>query len=477
MTTLTDDTAFRQGLDASLRRDYAGAITAFEDVAARYPDDPLAQKELGFAYARRGESIVPDALKQRDVDSAVRSDPDTGETSVSLRSSLSGVVQAALGLAVVRASKATGNTDWIARYREDFRRASVALERSVKLFDERNTPDAETYFALAQCLRYLGLTDSARDAAFRATELAPTEQRYAARARALEMLPEGQGRPGGGRDRPTWNDLILPARTKRELRQMQLMIEDPQLAVSLGVEPPTGLLLYGPPGTGKTTIARVLASEAKCRFFATSPAEINSMWMGESEKQVKKLFDQARAAAPAIIFLDEIDALLPSRSGGVSMYSDKVVNQFLHEMDGLRANRRIFVVGATNRRDMLDPALLRGGRLSREIEIPLPDLNGRRELLALYAKSVNLAPEVSLDDLAARTDNYSGANIRALINEAGLQALIRLAEARESDEAQSTSGTSPAVSRNDFDEAITNFNQSASQQPPTEPNPFARMWN
>ena len=475
MTTLTDDTAFRQGLDASLRRDYAGAITAFEDVAVRFPDDPLAQKELGFAYARRGESIVPDALKQRDVDSAAQSNPDTGETSISLRSSLGGVVQAALGLAVVRASKATGNTDWIARYREDFRRASVALELSVKLFDERGTPDAETYFALAQCLRYLGLTDAARDAAFRATELAPAEQRYVARARALEMLPEGQGRPGAP---PTWNDLILPARTKRELRQMQLMIEDPQLAVSLGVEPPTGLLLYGPPGTGKTTIARVLASEAKCRFFATSPAEINSMWMGESEKQVKKLFDQARAAAPAIIFLDEIDALLPSRSGGVSMYSDKVVNQFLHEMDGLRANRRLFVVGATNRRDMLDPALLRGGRLSREIEIPLPDLNGRRELLALYAKSVNLALEVSLDDLAARTDNYSGANIRALINEAGLQALIRLAEERDSGVTLSATGASPTVSQNDFDEALTNFNQSAfQQQPPTDPNPFARMWN
>ena len=103
--------------------------------------------------------------------------------------------------------------------------------------------------------------------------------------------------------------------------------------------------------------------KSHCHFVATSPAEINSMWLGESEKSVKKLFDEARAKAPAIIFLDEIDALLPSRSGGVNQYSDKVVNQFLHEMDGLTKNRRIFVIGATNRRDMLDPALLRGGPL------------------------------------------------------------------------------------------------------------------
>jgi transitional endoplasmic reticulum ATPase len=238
---------------------------------------------------------------------------------------------------------------------------------------------------------------------------------------------------------------------------MQLMLEDPKLAASLGVEPPTGMLLYGPPGTGKTTIARVLASEARCQFFATSPAEINSMWLGESEKQVKRLFDQARAAAPSIIFLDEIDALLPSRTGGVNQYSDKVVNQFLHEMDGLRANKRVFVVGATNRRDMLDPALLRGGRLSREIEIPLPDIAGRRDLFELYMRAANMAPDVAIEDLAQRSEGLSGANIRALINEAGLQALIRIADDPAADR---------HVTNADFDEALANVN--AQQQDKTD---------
>jgi transitional endoplasmic reticulum ATPase len=274
------------------------------------------------------------------------------------------------------------------------------------------------------------------------------------------MLPDRRDAPEAQRTK--WSDVILPARTKRELRQMQLMIENPKLAASLGVEPPTGLLLHGRPGTGKTTVARVLACEAKCSFFATSPAEINSMSVGESEKQVKRLFDQARAAAPSIIFLDEIDALMPTRMGGVNLYSDKVVNQFLHEMDGLQVNKRVFVIGATNRRDMLDPALLRGGRLSREIEIPLPDLDSRRALFELYMREANIAGDVSMHDLADRSEGLSGAGIRALINEAGLQALIRIADDADAER---------CVTTDDFDEALANV-----MRPPesSEDEPFYR---
>ena len=173
------------------------------------------------------------------------------------------------------------------------------------------------------------------------------------------------------------------------------------------------------------------------------------MWLGESEKAVKRLFDEARAKAPAIVFLDEIDALLPSRSGGVNQYSDKVVNQFLHEMDGLIKNRRIFVVGATNRRDMLDSALLRGGRLSREIEIPLPDEPARRQLFALSSGNAKLAQDIDLDEMARRTEGFSGANIKAVVNEAGLQALIRLSEAPRD--------TPRVLTKEDFEEALSNF--------------------
>jgi len=196
----------------------------------------------------------------------------------------------------------------------------------------------------------------------------------------------------------------------------------------LGVQAPTGILLKGPPGTGKTTVARILAHEAKCNFYAITPADINQMYVGESEKRVRDLFAKARANPPAIIFVDEIDALLPIRGGGVAIHSDKVVNQFLQEMDGLTANNRVFIVGATNRPDMLDPALRRGGRLSREIEIPIPDLEARRQLFALCTRHANLAPDVDLELMAKQTEGYSGADIRALVNEAGLQALIRIAD-------------------------------------------------
>ena len=191
------------------------------------------------------------------------------------------------------------------------------------------------------------------------------------------------------------------------------MLENPHQAALLGVEAPSGLLLYGPPGTGKTTIARVLASEAKCRFFTTSPAEVHSMWIGEGEKSVARLFDEARAAAPSILFLDEIDALIPSRAGGVHQPSDKIVNQFLHEMDGLVQNTGLFFIGATNRPDMVDPALLRGGRLSRKIEIPLPAEDARLAILRLNVQGAVLSESVDIESLAHATDGFAGADLRA----------------------------------------------------------------
>jgi transitional endoplasmic reticulum ATPase len=195
------------------------------------------------------------------------------------------------------------------------------------------------------------------------------------------------------------------------------------------------LLLYGPPGTGKTTIARILAAQAKCKFYATSPAEVNSMWVGEGEKAVSRLFTEARQNAPAIIFLDEVDALIPSRVGGMHMPSDKVVNQFLHEMDGLV--------------DMLDPALVRGGRLSRQIEIPLPDEEARRQILEVCVKRAVIADDVDLDRLAAGAEEFSGADLRALVNEAGMQALIRLAD----------DGGIEAVTMADFEIALENMDK------------------
>jgi transitional endoplasmic reticulum ATPase len=253
---------------------------------------------------------------------------------------------------------------------------------------------------------------------------------------------------GRGKDRPTfeqwtWDDLILPDPTKRELQELERLIEAPDRAKVLGITPPTGALLYGPPGTGKTTVARVLAAQAKCSFYPVKGSEVVSKWLGESERNVADLFARARTNAPSIVFIDEIDALVPRRSdmvGGGAI--DRVVNQLLQEIDGLGSGGSgVFVLGATNRPDILDPALLRGGRLGRQINIPLPMVDERCQMLKLFTKHMPLATDVSCDRLASETDGYSGADLQALCQEAGVQALLRDADA-----------TSIAVS--DFETAI-----------------------
>ncbi len=407
-----------------------------------------AQAELhftrGMLHLRRGEAILPASMAIPEEKTAPGAD----------------VFLALLGLATVATSRAIGQTGWIERYREEMRNALTHFDQVIEL-----APNfADVHYRRAQALRYLGDNEPALVSARNAYQLVPENRDFAAMVRSLEnataskrtpsypqggyaqMPPPGAGGmtpppvvhqsphgiaalpPGDPTRGLTWDDIILPARTKRELRQMQLVLESPSLARSLGVEPPTGLLLYGPPGTGKTTVARILAAQTKAKFLTVSVAEINQMWVGESEKAVQKLFAEARANPPAIIFLDEVDALIPNRAGGVHQYSDKVVNQFLHEMDGIKPNHGLFIVGATNRPDMLDPALVRGGRLSRQIEIPPPDEEGRLALLKLMTRKANISPEVKLEDLAEASENFSGADLRALVNDAGLQALIRLSD-------------------------------------------------
>jgi transitional endoplasmic reticulum ATPase len=433
---IMEDSDFQHGLEQSLRGDFRAAIVSFEIAATRYPDLPEPHFEVGLAYQRRAEASIPQAMRYRD--------PGTQPDLPGLASDVGSLFNAVFGLAVVGVSKAAGATNWIIQYREDFRSSAAAFERAISL----DPAYAPAYYALAHTQRYLGLDEEAAKNARIAAQIEPGNRHYQSRSQTIDAIPT---RNSEQINKATWDDVVLPDRTKRELRQMQLLLEKPGLSRELGIDPPTGLLLYGPPGTGKTTIARVLAYESKCRFFATTPAEVNSMWLGESEKQVARLFAQARANAPSIVFLDEIDALLPSRSGGVNLYSDKVVNQFLHEMDGLTRNVRVFVIGATNRRDMLDPALLRGGRLSREIEIPLPDLPARRSLFTLCTKNAKLDEDVDLQDLAEKTECYSGANIKALVNEAGLQALIRLSDQSSDD------GGARTLRINDFNEALANF--------------------
>ncbi|MEY2459709.1 MAG: transitional endoplasmic reticulum ATPase [Acidimicrobiaceae bacterium] len=245
----------------------------------------------------------------------------------------------------------------------------------------------------------------------------------------------------GGKDRPTvdawsWDQLVLDAHVLAELRKTQELIEDPERCERLGIDPPSGLLLTGPPGTGKTTIAKVLAAEAKCSFYPVTAADLTSRWVGESEKAMARLFRRARGNCPSIVFIDEIDAIGGTR-GKLGAY-DRQLDQLLLEIDGMSSSPGVFVVGATNRPRAVDPALRRGGRLSRTIALALPDVEQRLRILQLLTKPMPLRG-VDLEGLAIETEGYSGADLKALLQQAALESMVRT-----DDKPNAAAGITPA---------------------------------
>ena len=209
------------------------------------------------------------------------------------------------------------------------------------------------------------------------------------------------------------------------VREMiELPLSEPELFHHVGIDPPKGVLLYGPPGTGKTLIARAVANEVDASFHHISGPEIMSKYKGESEEQLRERFEDARENAPSIVFFDEIDSVAGKRDDAADV-ENRVVAQLLSLMDGLDSRGNVVVIGATNRVDALDPALRRGGRFDREIEIGVPNVDGRREILEVHTRGMPLAADVSLDRLASRTHGFVGADLHALATEAGMSALRR----------------------------------------------------
>ena len=258
----------------------------------------------------------------------------------------------------------------------------------------------------------------------------------------------------GGADRPTvehwsWDSLILPDEIKAQLQQLQAVIEDPESATRFGVDPPTGLLLAGPPGTGKTTVAKVLAAQARASFYPISAADVISKWVGDSERNIRQLFERARENRPSIVFIDEIDAIAGQRGESLGVH-DGHVNQLLAEIDGVSGQRGVFVIGATNRPDQLDPALLRGGRLSRTIFLGLPDEAARLALLRLHTARMPTVG-VHYEELAAATKGLSPADLKSLAQEAALAAMARTDADDET----------PAVHHDDFVEALDRLKPAA----------------
>jgi len=237
----------------------------------------------------------------------------------------------------------------------------------------------------------------------------------------------------------------------REMIEMPL--SQPELFTRLGITPPKGVLLYGPPGTGKTLIARAVANEVDAYFDTISGPEIVSKYKGESEERLREAFEDASANAPAILFIDEIDSIAGARDDDADM-ENRVVAQLLTMMDGLEERDQVVVIGATNRVDTIDPALRRGGRFDREIEIGVPDETGRREILDVHTRDMPLAEDVDLDVLSSRTHGFVGADIASLTREAGMSALRGTDE--DADEL--------AVALADFEEAMTAVEPSAMRE-------------
>lgn len=222
-----------------------------------------------------------------------------------------------------------------------------------------------------------------------------------------------------------WNDLIVDETLKKELASVIELLKDPRTAKKYGIEAPKGILLNGPPGTGKTTIAKVIANTAGLSFFVLRMDEVVSKWVGESEKNLSKLFQAANKHAPAVIFIDEVDSIGKSRSGGGQQWAENLLNHLLQLVDGVIKAEGLYIIAATNRADLVDDALKRAGRLNKVIEIGLPDLQARKRLFNLYLAKLALQPGIGIDSLAQSTAGMSPADIKEICNQAGLNAFKR----------------------------------------------------
>ncbi|HET9811162.1 MAG TPA: CDC48 family AAA ATPase [Sphingomicrobium sp.] len=255
-----------------------------------------------------------------------------------------------------------------------------------------------------------------------------------------------------------WSDIGGLDEAMEKLREgIELPLKHPEAFRRIGIRPAKGFLLYGAPGTGKTLLAKATARESHSNFIATKSSDLLSKWYGESEQQIARLFARARQVAPTVIFIDEIDSLVPARGGGLGepQVTERVVNTILAEMDGLEELNNVVVIGATNRPSLIDPALLRPGRFDELIYVAPPDAAGRRRILAIHTSDMPLADDVDLDAIAQKTERFTGADLEDLVRRAGLNALRRGLDAGQ-------------VTKTDFDEALTETGASVSPEMLTE---------
>jgi len=255
----------------------------------------------------------------------------------------------------------------------------------------------------------------------------------------------------------SWDQVGGLEDVKEELREaVEWPLKYPDLFAQLNATPPKGLLLYGPPGTGKTLLAKAVAHESESNFISVKGPELLNKFVGESEKAVREVFRKARQASPCIIFFDEVDSVAPTRgsSMGDSHVTERVISQFLTEMDGIEELRNVIIIAATNRPDIIDSALLRPGRFDRLLFVPPPDLEARKQIFKIHTRKTPLADDVNLDELARKTDGYTGADIASLANTGVMLALREhISKAKDPEDAKKRA-KGLKVAKRHFDEAL-----------------------
>jgi transitional endoplasmic reticulum ATPase len=261
-----------------------------------------------------------------------------------------------------------------------------------------------------------------------------------------------------------WNEVGGLKQVKQELMEsVEWPLKKPEVFKKMGIKPPRGILLYGPPGCGKTLLARAVATESEANFISIKGPEVFSKWVGESEKAIREVFRKGRTAAPAIIFFDELDAIVPKRGLGFSDSgaSERVISQLLTEIDGIESLQNVLVIAATNRPDILDPAVLRPGRFDRLIYVPAPDIDSLKEIFKIHSRDMPLSRDVDIEDLARKAQGYSGADIEAICREAAMTSLREDIDSTE-------------VSRRDFDIAFERVGPSITAEDDTWYQKFAK---
>ncbi|OLZ40321.1 AAA family ATPase [Natrinema saccharevitans] len=302
----------------------------------------------------------------------------------------------------------------------------------------------------------VGSSDAGADTAARGGS--DTSNGGAATVPSDDASDRGEPEPSSG---VTYEDIGGLDEELEQVREMiELPLSEPELFRRLGVEPPSGVLLYGPPGTGKTLIARAVANEVDANFETISGPEIMSKYKGESEERLREVFETAEANAPTIIFFDEIDSIAGARDDEGDA-ENRIVGQLLTLMDGLDARGEVIVIGATNRVDTIDPALRRGGRFDREIQIGVPDEEGRREILEVHTRGMPLSDDVDVDAIARRTHGFVGADLDAVASEAAMAAIRD--RPTDTDERRDWN-RNPTVRKAHFDAALASVEPSAMRE-------------